>query len=107
MNDVVRMSTMSTTPPTRLHVASRVVASLLGGYLFVWGFTSLGIGALVASGMAFDEARTLLQLLAFLVFLAAFCWAFAAVRLGRVWVVLAGGGAAMSAAAWALSRALS
>jgi hypothetical protein len=95
------------TPLTRLHVASRVAASLIGGYVFVWGFTSLGIGALVAAGMAFDEARTLLQLLAFLVFLAAFCWAFAAAGLGRVWAVLAGGGAAMSAAACALSRALS
>lgn len=93
-------------PLTRRHIASRVAASLLGGYAFVWGFTSLGIVVLVLAGMTFDEARTLLQLLAFLVFLAAFCWAFAVARLGRVWAVLAGGGAAMSAAAWALSRAL-
>lgn len=100
------MSTTSPTPLSRLHVTSRVAASLLGGYAFVWGFTSLGIVLLVAAGMAFDEARTLLHLLAFLVFLAAFCWAFAAASLGRVWAVLAGGGAAMSAAAWALARSL-
>lgn len=91
---------------TRLHVASRVAASLLGGYAFVWGFATLGISLLVAAGMAYDEAQTLIYLLAFLVFLAAFCWTFAAASLARVWAVLAGGGAAMSAAAWALSRSL-
>lgn len=97
---------MSTVPPTRLHVASRVAASLLGGYAFVWGVASFGISLLVAAGVGFDEARTALYLLAFLVFLAAFCWAFAAASLARVWVVLAGGGATMTLAAWALSRGL-
>lgn len=97
---------MSSVPLTRLHVTSRVAASLLGGYAFVWGFATLGISLLVAAGMGYDEARTLIYLLAFLVFLAAFCWAFAAASLPRVWAVLAGGGAAMTGAAWALSRSL-
>jgi hypothetical protein len=93
-------------PLTRLHIASRVAASLLGGYAFVWGFATFGISLGVAAGLAYDEARTLIHLLAFLVFLAAFCWAFAAASLPRVWAVLAGGGAAMTGAAWALSRSL-
>lgn len=98
---------MSPVPPTPLHVASRVAASLLGGYAFVWGFATFGISLLAVAGMAYDEARTLVYLLAFLVFLAVFCWAFAAASLARVWVLLAGGGAAMTGAAWALSRTLS
>lgn len=97
---------MSSLPLSRLHVASRVAASLFGGYAFVWGFATLGISLLVAAGMAYAEAQTLVYLLAFLVFLAAFCWTFAAASLARVWAVLAGGGAAMTAAAWALSRSL-
>ncbi|MFT3954509.1 MAG: iron uptake protein [Piscinibacter sp.] len=97
---------MSSVPLTRLHVASRVAASLLGGYAFVWGFVTLGISLLVAAGVGYDEARTFVYLLAFLVFLAAFCWAFAAASLGRVWAVLAGGGGAMTLGAWVLSRSL-
>jgi hypothetical protein len=46
------------------------------------------------------------MLLAFLVFLAVFCWAFAAPRLARVWAVLAGSGALMTGAAWLAQRAL-
>lgn len=91
---------------TRAHVISRTAASLLGSYAFVWGFTSLGIALGVSTGMAYDEAQTLLFLLAFLVFLVCFCWAFAAAELVRVWAVLAGGGAFMTVAAWLLSRAL-
>lgn len=91
-------------PP--LHVASRVAASLLGGYAFVWGFTSLGVALGVAAGSAYEEAETLLHLLAFLVFLVAFCWAFVAVSLPRVWTVLAGGGALMTGVAWLMTRSL-
>ncbi|HEX4987067.1 MAG TPA: iron uptake protein [Burkholderiales bacterium] len=89
-----------------LPVVSRVAASLLGGYAFVWGFVTLGIMLLLAAGMPYEEAQTLLYLLAFLVFLACFLWAFAATSLARVWAVLAGGGAAMTLAAWLLSRAV-
>jgi hypothetical protein len=97
------MATRSLTPR---HIVSRIAASLLGGYLFVWGCTTLGIMLLVAADMPYGEAQTLTHLLAFLVFLAVFCWAFAAASLVRVWTVLAGGGAIMTGAAWVLSRAL-
>jgi hypothetical protein len=45
-------------------------------------------------------------MLALLVFLGVFLWAFAAAGLARVWAVAAGGGALMSAAAWGLTRVL-
>lgn len=87
---------------TPLHIASRVAASLLGGYAFVWGFVTLGIALLLATGVGYEDARLMCNLLAFLVFLACFCWAFAVASLARVWSVLAGGGALMTGAAWLL-----
>ncbi len=89
---------------TPLHIAFRIAASLLGGYAFVWGFTVLTIALAIAAGMDYDDARTLAYLLAFLVFLTAFCWTFAAQSLARAWTVLAGGGSAMTAIAWLMTR---
>jgi hypothetical protein len=85
-------------------VAARVAASVLGGYVFVWGFVSAGIALLVRGGLPYGEAQTALYLLAFLVYLGCFCWAIAAASLTRVWSVLAGGGVGMTALAWLLAR---
>ena len=87
-------------------IVSRIAASLLGGYAFVWGFTTLSSMLLVAAGVPYGEAQTFAYLLAFIVFLTAFCWAFAAASLARVWAVLAGGGLVMTGAAWLLARTL-
>jgi hypothetical protein len=92
--------------PSRWLVLSRIAAGIAGGYAFTWGFTSLGIVLLVAAGLPYGEAQTALYLLAFLVFLGLICWAFAAASVVRVWLVLAGGAALMTAAAWAIARAL-
>lgn len=92
---------------TALSITSRVAASLLGGYVFTWGFVVLGIALSMLVGMSYHEAQTLVYLLAFLVFLTAFCWAFAAAHVAKVWGVLAGGGAVMTVAAWLLTSALS
>jgi len=54
----------------------------------------------------FHEAEQAAMLLAFLVYLGMFLWAFAARSLMRIWAVLAGSGAAMTLAAWALPRGL-
>lgn len=89
-----------------LPIVSRVAASLFGGWLFSWGFVTLGIAAAVAAGVPYGDARTLLYLLAFLVFLGVFLWAFAAASVARVWLLLAGGGAAMTGAAWLLTQRL-
>jgi len=90
-----------------LSLSSRVVAGLLGGYVFVWGFTTLVIALALVGGTDYHDAEHLAFLLAFLVFLVAFLWAFASPRLLRVWLVLAGGGALTTAAAWMLTRTLS
>jgi hypothetical protein len=92
---------------SRSHIISRIGAGLFGSYTFVWGFTTLGIALGVLGGMGYGQAQTLVYLLAFLLFLVCFCWAFAAARLVRVWTVLAGGGLVMTAVAWLLSRTLS
>jgi hypothetical protein len=84
----------------------RVLASLLGGYLFVFGFTTLCVVLAVALGMPYAEAQTLAYLFSFLVFLVCFFWAFMARSLARVWAVLGGGGAGMLGAATWLSRML-
>lgn len=96
----------SATSPGTAHVVGRIAASLLGGYAFTWGVTTLGIAGLVALGVDYHEAHTVLMLLAFLVFLAVFLWAFAARSLARVWAVLGLGGAGMTGAAWLLQQQL-
>lgn len=85
---------------------NRIAAALVGGYAFTWGFTALCIVGLVALGADFHEAETVMLLLAFLVFLGLFLWAFAAPNMVRVWAWLVGGAVFMTAAAWALQRAL-
>ena len=91
---------------TALQIINRVAASLLGGYAFTWGFSTLGIAAMVGFGMSFHDAEHSAQLLAFLVFLTVFLWAIAAANLARVWIILAGGGTAMTTAAWALQQTI-
>lgn len=84
----------------------RVALSLLGSYVFSWGFTSLGIALLVACGLDFHTAETAVLLLAFLVFVPVFLWAFSDNHLGRVWVVLVGVALVMTIAAWCLQNAI-
>ncbi len=100
------MSTTPLTPPSRLHIVARIAAAMLGGYAFCWGFVALFIASMFAAGMPFHDAESLSYMLAFLLFLGLFLWAFAARSLARVWGVLAGGGALMSAAAWLIQRTL-
>ncbi len=93
-------SSAASVSPRRLVVTlSRIAAAVLGGYVFVWGLVALSIASLAAGGMDYDQAWMLAMLLAFLVYLVVFLWAFAARRLIVVWVVLLGGGAAMTGGA--------
>ena len=100
------MSSTPFTPPSSLHIVARIAAAMLGGYAFCWGFVALFIASMFAAGMPFHDAESLSYMLAFLLFLGLFLWAFAARSLARVWGVLAGGGALMTAAAWLVQRAL-
>ena len=74
--------------------------------MFVWGFTTLVIALGLVSGAEYDEVNMLAYLLAFLVFLGALLWAFAAKSLAKVWAVLVGSGAAMTSVAWLVTRSL-
>lgn len=78
-----------------LPVINRISAALLGGYVFTWGFTALGIASLVALGVDFHEAETGILLFAFLVFLVIFLWVFAAKNMIKVWGILVVGALAM------------
>ncbi len=86
------------------HIAARVTASLLGSYAFVWGLVVLGVALCLRAGIAYADAMALAALCAFVVFLVAFLWAFAARSVWRVWAVLLGGGVLMTAAGWWLTR---
>ncbi|MBB1601821.1 iron uptake protein [Variovorax sp. UMC13] len=97
---------MTASTLSRVHLASRIAAGMLGGYAFTWGFIALLIGLLFAAKMEFHDAEALGYILGFIVFLGVFLWAFSARSLARVWLVLAGGGALMSGAAWLVQRAL-
>lgn len=94
-----QIATGMTNHRQRLSVGARVVAGLLGSYVFAWGFVALVVALGLVQGVDYDEALSLAYLLAFLVYLCAFLWAFAAASLMRVWLVLVGGGVAMSGAA--------
>ena len=61
---------------------SRICASTLGSYAFCWGFVALGGAALIATGIEFHEASSLVL----------------------VWGVLAWGGALMALAGWWIAR---
>lgn len=87
-----------------LHGLGRAGAGIVGGYAFTYGYAALATFSGFAVGLPFSDARTLAWLTAPLVFLVAILWAFVPRRAVVAWVVLAGGGAAMGAAAWALSR---
>lgn len=102
---------MTTTQPTlsRLNasptcVFSRIAAALPGTYAFCWGFVSLAIVLLVASGTAYDDAQMLAMMLAFPLYLVLFLWAFAARSMARVWLVLAAGAVVMTLTAQWLAK---
>lgn len=87
-------------------IAGRIGVGLLGGWSFTWGFSVLGITALVALGQPYDEAHTAVMLLAFLVFLGVFCWSFTTGSVVRAWGALVGGAALMTGGAWLIQQAL-
>lgn len=87
-----------------MSLATRLAAALLGGFAFTWGWVALGVAGLAALGVDYHEAETTLMLLAFLVYLPLFLWAFASRRQAWVMVLLFGGAGLMTAAAWYVQR---
>ncbi|WP_338761904.1 iron uptake protein [Massilia sp. METH4] len=97
------MAALTSSP---FHIVHRTAAAVLGGYAFSWGVIAFGTAALFAAGMEFHDAEHLSYLVGLLVFLVAFLLAFAARSLGRVWLVMLGGGAVLAAAASLLQQQL-
>lgn len=91
---------MATPSQSAWHIASRIGAGVLGSYVFAWGFIALGAASLIAAGTEFHEASSLVSMLAFVLFLVTFCWAFIAKSLVLVWGVLGWGGALMALSGW-------
>ena len=89
-----------------LPILNRIAAGIVGGYAFTWGFCAIGIAALAALGVSVHAAEHGVMLLAFLLFLCLFLWAFAAQNMVKVWIVLAGGAALMTGLALLLQRSL-
>ena len=84
----------------RAAIASRVLAAIVGGWLFAWGVVMLALALGRRAGLSYTDAQTLAWLLALLAYVAVACWSFAAASGLRVWTVLVGGGALMTAAGW-------
>ena len=99
------MTTALLRPPPLL-LLSRIAAAVLGGYAFCWGSVALGLAGFYAAGLPFHDAEHLASILGLLLYLAVFCWAFAARRVGRVWALLLGGGALMAGSAALIQRAM-
>lgn len=87
-----------------LVAANRFCAAIFGGYLFAYGFTALATLTGFGVGLAYSEAQVLAWMLGALIYLGAMLWGFVPRTATTAWAVLAGGGAVMGAAAWALSR---
>jgi hypothetical protein len=104
----VQLSTMNDRLPPSSHVAKsrQALLSLAASFGFTWGFVALGVAGLATLGMDYHESEKGLMLLAFVVFLTLFLWAFASARPARALVLLGAGAAGMTAAAWALQRAV-
>ena len=100
------MNTTTIAPASRLPVALRIGAAVFGGYAFCWGFIALAMAGLYGLGMKFHDAEHLASILGLLIYLVVFCWAFVTRSVARAWIVLAGGGAAMAAAASLLQHAI-
>jgi hypothetical protein len=92
--------------PLSYRPAALLATTLVGSFAFTWGFVALGVAGQVALGGDFEQAEMVMMLLAFLVFLPLFLWAFASRRQGRVTGLLFGGAGGMAVAAWALQRAV-
>lgn len=86
----------------RLARAARILGAVVGGYALS-ALTVVAAGAVLARwGMARSEAVVLASMLGFVLYLVVLLWAFCVRSLARLWLVLAGGMAAMAALAqWA------
>jgi hypothetical protein len=84
----------------------RIGAAVVGGYALAWGFVTLTITSLVASGVDYDEAWMPAIVLAFLLYLGALLWSFTTRSAWIAWLVLLGVGGLMTGTAHVLARGI-
>jgi hypothetical protein len=87
-------------------VLPRIGAAVVGGYALAWGFVTLTITGLVASGADYDDAWMLAMMLAFLLYLGAFLWSFTTRSAWVAWLVLLGVGGLMTGTAHVIARGI-
>ncbi|TNC93199.1 iron uptake protein [Thalassolituus sp.] len=88
------------------HPLSNVLAALLGGYLFTWGFISLAITGSVFSGVDFHTAEHGALLIAFPLYLLMFFWIAVSQRFWLSRAVSFIGGTLMTLSAWYLQATI-
>lgn len=77
-------------------IASRIFASLVGGYLFTWGLIAVAIATLMPLGVEFHDVEMAMLMLGLLLYLSLFLWGMASNRLVWLWLILFGGGVMMT-----------
>ena len=77
-------------------IASRIFASLVGGYLFTWGLIAITIATLIPLGIEFHDVEMGMLMLGLLVYLSLFLWGMATDKLIWLWLILFGGGVTMT-----------
>jgi hypothetical protein len=88
------MTSFSLSRPSRpVEVLLRTTLALVGGYLLVRGLVSLCISVAVTLGADYERARLFAMMVAFLLYLAVFLWAFATRHLWRAIALLTGAAA--------------
>lgn len=87
-----------------LLAVNRFAAAIVGGYVFAYGYTALTTLTGFGLGLPLSDAQSLAWMTGALIYLGAILWAFVPRRTAWAWAVLGGGGVAIGAAAWALSR---
>lgn len=93
-------------PPGRVGIALRVVLPLVGGYALCWGAIAFTVPGLFALGVPFHDAENIAAIGSFVLYLAAWLWAFAASSLWRASALLFGSGALMAGLGEMLQRQL-
>ncbi|MGE8279084.1 MAG: iron uptake protein [Stenotrophomonas sp.] len=83
----------------RLQILLRVLAAILGGYVFAWGTVALATSLLFAARLDFHDAEFLGAFIGLIAYVLVFLWSIATQRVLRVGLVLLGLGLLMAAAA--------
>ncbi|HEX7991028.1 MAG TPA: iron uptake protein [Stenotrophomonas sp.] len=89
-------TTITAPSRSRQQVVLRVLAAMLGGYVFAWGTVALATSLLFAAKLDFHDAEFLGTFIGLVTYVVVFLWSIATKRLLRIWIVLLGGGLLMA-----------